>query len=168
MAKRRASRSVTKKKTGPVEVFVSYSHVNSAWFKRLDPVLKFTRPAKIAHVWHDQKLKAGERWDDEIRDALERMDVFVCLVSYEFLASDYIMDVELKRALARARKREVEIVAIVLYDSDLKKECPRLSKFQLPLKGGCWRDYEKDGGYYQDAHKPIREAIRRARENGSP
>lgn len=156
---RRASPSKTK----PVELFVSYSHVNAAWFGKLRPLLKFRTPTNLAHVWHDQELKAGDRWDDDIQAALKAMDIFVCLVSYEFLASGYIMDIELKEALRREKKKEVAIVPILLYETNLKVECPELNNFNpLPAWDKCWRDYERDGGHYQDAHKPIRDGLREA------
>lgn len=163
MMARRTSRT-TKPKTDPVELFVSYSHLNSAWFAKLRPLLKFRTPsANVAHVWHDQELKAGDRWDDQIRAALERMDVFVCLLSYEFLDSEYIMGIELKRALARAEEGEVEIVPILLYNLNLQDDCPELHVFNpLPTWEKCWRDYEQDGGHHQDAHKPIRDGLRQA------
>ncbi|QUY41230.1 toll/interleukin-1 receptor domain-containing protein [Acaryochloris marina] len=149
---------------GPVKLFVSYSHINAAWFQKLRPLLKFRNPsANIAHVWHDQELRAGDRWHDEIQTALERMDVFVCLVSYEFLDSDYIMDIELKHALAQEQKGKVVIVPILLYDMNLKDDCPELNAFNpLPAWNKCWRNYEKDGGHYQDAHQPIRKGLQDA------
>lgn len=148
----------------PVELFLSYAHLNQVWFDRLRPVAKFDGCRDRAYVWNDREMKAGDRWDREIRDALERMDVFVCLVSMEFLTSGYIRDVELKRALSRAKKREVEIVPIVVYpDIDLKAECAALCDFNpLPVWGKCWRDFEKDGGHYQDAHGLIRRGLRQA------
>ena len=157
-------RRVPRGKSLPVELFVSYSHVNAQWFKRLQPLLKFTNPrTNPPRAWHDQELKAGDRWGKEIKEALTRMDVFVCLVSYEFLASGYIMDVEVKEALRQQKKNEVEIVPIVLYDMSLKAECHRLSVFNpLPAWGKCWRDYERNGGHYQDAHKEIRDGLRQA------
>ena len=160
MTRRRASKS----KSRSVELFVSYSHVNAAWFDRLRPVLKFDRCRDKAFAWNDQEMKAGDRWDKEIREALERMDVFVCLVSFEFLASGYIKDVELKRALAREKKNEIEIVPIVIYANiDLEEEFPALNEFNpLPSWGQCWRDYEKDGGHFQDAHGLIRKGLREA------
>ncbi|MCB1066408.1 MAG: toll/interleukin-1 receptor domain-containing protein [Verrucomicrobiae bacterium] len=149
----------------PVEIFVSYAHLNAAWFGKLSPLLKFREKTKLAHIWHDQKLEAGDRWDPEIRKALETMDVFVCLVSYEFLASGYIMDIELEKALEREKTGEVQIVPIILYDVNLEKDCPELYPFNpLPAWGKCWRDFEKDGGEYQDAHKPIRDGLRQAIE----
>jgi hypothetical protein len=137
-------------KSKSVELFVSYSHNNAAWFDRLRPVLKFDRCKDKDFAWNNQEMKAGDRWDKEIRKALERMDVFVCLISFEFLASGYIKDVELKRALARAKKEGVEIVPIVIYpDIDLAEECATLNDFNpLPAWGKCWRDYEKDGGHF--------------------
>src|SRR5271156_1152406 len=105
-----------------VTLFVSYSHENTVWFKRLAPVLSFRSQPEIPEIpraWHDNELKAGDRWDKEIRDALDKMDIFVCLLSYEFLASRYIMEVELPKALARARKGEVQILPIILYPMNL-------------------------------------------------
>lgn len=163
MNKRRTSSAIA---TKPVEIFISYSHQNAAWFAKLRPLLKFREPStNLAHVWHDQQLQAGDRWDEEIQAALKVADIFVCLVSYEFLASDYIMDVELPAALAREQKGEVVIVPIVLYDVNLQADCPALHGFNpLPVWGRCWRSYEHDGGHYQDAHKPIRDGLRQAIE----
>jgi hypothetical protein len=148
-------------KPKPVQLFVSYSHLNSVWFAKLRPLLKFRAPTQLAHVWHDQQLAAGDHWDQEIRVALKEMDVFICLVSYEFLDSDYITQIELNEALKRNKKKEVEIVPVLLYEMNLEADCPDLHKFNpLPAFGKCWRDYEKDGGHYQDAHKPIRDGLR--------
>ncbi|MFO0942001.1 MAG: toll/interleukin-1 receptor domain-containing protein [Pirellulales bacterium] len=158
-----------KQKACPVKLFVSYSHENSVWFSKLRPLLKFRNPSsEVAHVWHDQQLEAGHRWDDEIKVALNEMNVFVCLVSYEFLASDYIMTVELKEALLREEKKEVAIVPILLYPVNLDNDCPELKPFNpLPTWAKCWRDFETGGGQHQDAHKLIRdglwEAIKRVR-----
>lgn len=144
----------------PVRIFVSYSHENATWFKRLLPVLQFARHAEIVGAWHDQMLKAGDRWDKTIREELEVMDVFVCLVSYEFLASGYIKDVELCRALARHRNGEIEILPLLLYDVNLRRDCEELYPFNtLPEWGKCWHDYELSGGHYQQAHKTIRNGL---------
>ncbi len=157
------ARRTTRSNTKPVELFVSYSHENAPWFGKLRPLLKFRRPTNVAHAWHDQELKAGDRWDDRIRAALDAMDVFVCLVSYEFLDSDYIMDVELKQALKREENGEIEIVPIVLYDVNLEEDCPELKPFNpLPSWDKCWLDYRQNTGHYQAAHKPIREGLRQA------
>jgi hypothetical protein len=152
--------------TKPVQIFVSYSHRDAAWFARLRPLLKFRMStANVVHIWHDQQLKMGDRWDKQIRAALESADIFICLVSYHFLDSDYIMDVEVPAALARAHDGLATIVPIVLVGMDLEEEYPELHAFQrLPDWDKCWRDYEQGDGDYEHAHEPIRRGLRQAIE----
>jgi hypothetical protein len=49
------------KKARPVRMFVSYSHENAAWCKRLHPVLKVRANVDTLQPWHDTDLKAGDR-----------------------------------------------------------------------------------------------------------
>lgn len=141
---------------------MSYAHINKVWFHRLEPVLKFPGTS-IAHVWHDTKLEAGHRFHDEIERALDRMDVFLCLVRHDFLASDYIQTVELEKALAREKKGEVVIVPLVIYDVNLREEESPLKDFQpLPEWGRCWLSYCGLNDHYQAAHQLIRTGPRQA------
>jgi hypothetical protein len=68
-------------------------------------------------------METGDPWDKEIRAELERMHIFLCLVSYQFLASDYIKTVELPRAMAPHKNGEIEVVPVILYPMDLKRDC---------------------------------------------
>src|SRR5690349_5740633 len=100
----------------PINLFVSYSHLDREWFAKLQPLLKFKSPTHVAHLWHDQHLQPGVPWLDEIRSALDRMDVFVCLVSSHFVASDFINEVEVEVALRRAAERKCVIVPLLICD----------------------------------------------------
>jgi hypothetical protein len=152
------------KKARPVRLFVSYSHENAAWSKRLHPVLKVKAKVDTLQPWHDTELKAGDRWDKEIRAELERMDIFLCLVSMHFLASDYIQRVELPRAKARHKNGEIEVVPVILYPMNLKHDCKFLHQFNpLPAWGKSWRDFEQDGDW-NDALYPIGNGIKQAIE----
>jgi len=145
-------------------MFVSYSHENAAWCKRLHPVLKVKANVDTLEPWHDTALKAGDRWDKEIRDELGRMHIFLCLVSFDFLASDYIQKVELEKAKERLKKAEIEVVPVVLYPMDLKSDCEFLYQFNpLPEWGKSWRDFEKDGDW-RDALYPIGNGVKQAIE----
>jgi len=147
-----------------VRMFVSYSHENAAWCKRLHPVLKVKANVDTLQPWHDTELKAGDLWDKEIQVELERMDIFLCLVSYEFLASGYIKNVELRRAKARHKKGEIEVVPVVLYPMDLKNDCEFLYGLKpLPEWGKSWRDFEKEGDW-RDALYPIGNGVKQATE----
>jgi hypothetical protein len=144
----------------PVRIFVSYSHVDKDWFAKLCPLLRFDKPrAAIAHVWHDHELKAGDRWEQEIKDELAQMDIFLCLVSYHFLTSDFITDIEMKEALQREKQGKTIIVPLLICDME-ERDIPHLKKFNpLPVWGRSWRSYEMNGGHTMDAHKPIRKGL---------
>src|SRR5262245_4097372 len=143
----------------PIRLFVSYSHLDKEWFGKLRPLLKFNTLTTTAYVWHDQELKAGDRWDLEIRAELSQMDVFLCLASNHFLASIYITDVEMPAALQRERDGKTIIVPLLLCDMD-ERDIAHLKPFNpLPAWGRSWRSYEMNGGHTMDAHKPIRKGL---------
>ncbi len=70
------------------EVFVSYSHRDDAWREELlftlSPYLQRER-TKLS-IWDDREIKPGDKWDQEIRQAIGRARVAVLLVSKYFLA----------------------------------------------------------------------------------
>ena len=164
-AKKKASK---KRKEPPVRLFVSYSHVDLTWSKRLLPLLKVKANVSGLQPWHDTELKAGDIWDMEIREELKIMDIFLCLVSIDFIASDYIQSVELPEAVRRQKKDEIEIVPLVIYPIDWDNDCPMLKKFNpLPGFGECWRDFEKCGSGdapWKDALYPIGKGLGEAIE----
>jgi WD40 repeat protein len=85
----------------PHVVFVSYAHEDVDVRVRLDTVLKpLVRKGRL-EVWADDRIAVGRTWRDEIETSLARATVAVLLVSADFLASDYIMDVELPRIFER-------------------------------------------------------------------
>ena len=152
------------KRIPPIRIFVSYSHQDREWFGKLRPLLKFKPPIQEVHVWHDQELKAGDRWEKEIKEELGKMDVFLCLVSYFFLESDFIEEIEMKQALQREKKRETIIVPLFICDMD-ERDVENLKPFNpLPAWGHSWRSYEQNGGHTMDAHKPIRAGLWQAIE----
>lgn len=151
----------------PARIFVSYSHLDVAWFARLRPLLTFRPPARIAHVWHDQKLEAGTPWHKEICDELEKMNIFLCLVSHSFYASNYIMSVELKRAKERYEAGEIEVVPILLEDFNLKRDIPFLHGLnQLPKFERAWNHYNPRSGAFCLLRDGVFQAIDRSRSKG--
>jgi hypothetical protein len=83
----------------PVSIFISYAHEDVDY---LEGLKKFLQPLvsrqKIA-LWTDDRLLAGQRWDDEIKSSLKNADILLLLASIDSINSIYINEVEIKWAL---------------------------------------------------------------------
>ena len=154
-----AQHKPTESEQQPVRIFVSYSHLDRKWFRALAPLLKFRSPTQTGQPWHDNELKAGNMWHAQILKELDRMDIFLCLVSYNLLASEYVQEVEMPLALARQQTGKTIIIPLMLFEMD-RRDIPELIQFNpLPAWGRSWRSFEKHDGDTMDAHKLIRTGL---------
>jgi hypothetical protein len=85
-----------------------------AFLNRLLVHLKPLERAGRIDLFADTYLRAGDKWRDEIKAALQRARVAILLVSADFLASDFIVNDELPPLLQRAEKMGTRIVPIIL------------------------------------------------------
>lgn len=82
-------------------VFVSYSHRDSAWLEKLRVHLAPHMRGERLDLWDDNRIAAGSDWRKEIAQAISNARVAVLLVSPDFLASDFVADVELPQIRAQ-------------------------------------------------------------------
>lgn len=94
------------------KVFISYSHEDRKWLDRLNVHLKPLRLKR--EVWADDQIEPGMEWRGEIDKALADALVAVLLVSPDFLASDFVSDVELPALVESARAGGTRILSVIL------------------------------------------------------
>lgn len=116
------------------KVFFSYSRKDRALLEELQRHLKvFQRQGKIL-PWDDHEVLPGEQWDNRIKANLESADIVLMLLSADFLATDYIWDVEIPMAIQLQKQKKTIIVPIILRPCSWE-ESP-LGKYNgLPRKG---------------------------------
>jgi TIR domain len=97
-----------------LKVFISYSHADEAFRKELDAHLSpFVRNRSLK-MWHDRKLLAGTPVDSAIMEKLETSDVFLALISPNFIDSDYCFELEFARARERHDEGTMNLVPVIL------------------------------------------------------
>lgn len=101
-------------------VFISYSHIDRKWLNEIKVHLKPYMRGEDFFVWDDQQISPGSKWADEIQKALDTARVAVLLVSPDFLASDFIMSVELPRIIKKAESDNLTIIWVPIRESAYK------------------------------------------------
>jgi hypothetical protein len=87
-------------------IFISYSHADADDQLRIEieKGLKALGIKDTVTCWTDVAIECGSDWKREIESALARSKVFVCLLSTDFLASDFIRDVEIPAMVSAQSK----------------------------------------------------------------
>jgi len=101
-----------------MRAFISYSHNDEAAKDALKKHLTVLRDAGAIDDWHDREILPGEIIDDAISEQLDSRELFLALVSPDFLDSDYIKHKEMGRALERYDLGEMLVVPIIVEPCD--------------------------------------------------
>ncbi|MFA4836793.1 MAG: TIR domain-containing protein [Dehalococcoidia bacterium] len=110
-------------------VFISYSHEDYAFLHRILVHLRPLERDGHLDLWSDTNIKAGDRWRDEIRRALNSARLAVLLISADFLASDFIVTNELPPLLSAAEEKGARIIPVIVKPSRFLRD-DNLARFQ--------------------------------------
>jgi molecular chaperone DnaK len=100
--------------TRAIKIFYCYARKDRALRDELGKHLKPLKfQGKIAE-WYDRDIQPGADWAQEIDSRLNTTDIFLLLVSPDFVNSDYCWGIEMQRALERHRVGEARVIPIIL------------------------------------------------------
>lgn len=105
--------AATPTKTVKNKIFISYSHIDKDFLKRLKVHLKPLESQMDITFWDDAKITAGDQWLKEIEDALNASTAAILILSADFLASDFIMTKEVPPLLDALKSRGARIIPII-------------------------------------------------------
>ena len=145
--------------------FISYAHADQAMFQACHTHLKGIERVLDVRFWADTGIGGGAHWNDEIAKAIAEADIFVLLLSPDWLASEYIEKYEEPAIRARYNPKTGLICPVILRRCDWTDIVPDLQG--IPTHGrkvvpiDDWRP--KEHGY--DAARAEIKAEIRARFN---
>jgi hypothetical protein len=100
------------------KAFISYSHRDEKALDRLHTHLAMLRRSNLITAWYDREILAGGDVDREVASNLADSDLFLALVSPDFLASNYCYEREMEIALKRHEDGSLRVVPIILEPCD--------------------------------------------------
>lgn len=115
-----------------VKVYLSSSNEDSCYRQKLIVNLAGLKREGKIKLLNNCEISPGILWKEQILQWLEEAELVLFLVSSDFIASDFIFDVEIKRILERKQDGKVNIIPIIIRPCDF--ESLSLCSFQtLPL-----------------------------------
>lgn len=141
-----------------VKAFISYSHHDSEALKRLHVHLASLKREGRIEAWYDRDILAGDDLDAEIKEQLEKCELFLLIVSPDFLASDYCVETEMSRALERHEAREARVVPIIIEPCDWTNSRLRTLK-AVPIDGKPVSEWTNQNTAYLNVIQELRRIL---------
>jgi tetratricopeptide (TPR) repeat protein len=112
----------------PLRIFCSYSHKDEVYLDELRTWLRGLERQGLIEWWHDREISPGWEWEEAIDKNLRTADILLLLVTPAFVASDYVYEKEIGKAVERHDRGEARVIPIIVRPADW--EWPPLNKLQ--------------------------------------
>src|SRR4051812_39789735 len=97
-----------------MKAFISYSHKDSDMLAVLHKHLTQLQRDGLIQTWTDHEIPAGGKFDVQIDSTLEQSELFIALLSPDYIASNYCFDKEFKKALQMQEQGKLIVVPVIL------------------------------------------------------
>ncbi|MDC0748818.1 toll/interleukin-1 receptor domain-containing protein [Polyangium mundeleinium] len=146
----------------PLDIFISYSHIDEAYRVELEKHLSLLRRSGAIRSWHDRRIGAGDEWKPAIDENLNRAAIILLLVSSDFVDSKYCYDIEMQRAMERRASGEAVVIPIILRHCEgWQKNTPFGALQALPRDGKPIKTWADPDEAWTDVARGIRQVVER-------
>ncbi|WP_418885054.1 toll/interleukin-1 receptor domain-containing protein [Aurantimonas endophytica] len=156
-ARKPATKSATNDAPGTPRIFISYSHKDSGALARLVAHLATLKRGGV-EIWIDENILPGHEIDREIPRALKQANIFIAMVSPDYMASKYCFETEYRYALGRRERQTMSVVAAIIRPCDWKQS-PMARYKALPRDGKSVIEWPHQDMAYADIVQGIRRVV---------
>lgn len=142
-----------------LKCFISYSHKDMKYKEKLLTTLKTLEQIYKIEVWHDGKIVAGQDIDKEVLNTLSCSDIIILLVTPNFLASSYCINIELKKSIAKMNSGECIVVPVIFQESIITEDHSFYKLNRVPRDGKPINKYRTHLDGCTEATQMIKEMI---------
>lgn len=150
-----------------MKAFISYSHKDAHYAEDLHKHLAMLKSEGAIEAWYDCKILPGDALDKSISDQLQKSELFLALVSPDFLASKYCIEIELETALRRHEEGEIRLVPIILEPCDWLNSPLKILK-ALPTDGKPVSDFTNRNNAFLNIVTGLRRIISETTKDAAP
>lgn len=144
--------------TQPLRLVYSYAEEDEVHRASLERHLSLLRRSGVIADWHFRKIVAGRSWEGEIDEHFGNADIYLLLLSADFLASDYCYQTEMNVALQRRSAGEAVVIPIIVRATDWTS-APLSSLQALPTSAKPVTSWNNLDEAWTDVAKGIRAAV---------
>lgn len=141
-----------------MKAFISYSHLDENHLNQLHKHLAQLDRDDLLKAWTDNEILAGRKVDKEVAAALKDSDLFLALLSPDYINSNYCYEKEFQSALEMQESDELIIVPIIVEPCDWLNT--PFKKFKaLPKDGKAISEWSNKNTAFLDVIQNLRTLI---------
>lgn len=97
-----------------INMFVIYAREDKSTKLNLLRHLNQFKEAFNLFIWHDDQIEPGQLWKPHIESRLNHTDIFLLLVSVDFMNSQFIRQTEFKAAIDRHKENKSVVIPVII------------------------------------------------------
>ena len=141
-----------------MKAFISYCHADAGMLGRLHVHLANLKREGLISDWTDEKILAGGNLDDNISESLSSSQLFISLVSPDYIASHYCYEKEFETAQKMQEQGDIIIVPIIVEPCDWKST-PFSKLKALPKDGKPVAEWTSPNSAFTDVAQELRKLL---------